>query len=271
MNLAQIRDGQHDALSVVDQASEPIVAFYLTQETDLPAKFQGEYRIETIEVLCSSGKLVAKPALRVTFSHDKSVEEPVGLLGFGSDPLCHVLLPADVVGSVHCRVYAQLNSGPEVWLVDDSSTHGTRIQDEENSRNNLSTIVHGRRQAVQGLRSLAIGPYRFQVRSPIKIAEIRRREHWFKLNKPLPVTLSMLARQLDGLQWHWLRMERVGRGGNAEVYKYMERHTALFIAVKVEETRDKGHEALVLKEINLMKTLRHVSCCDRSSISTYYV
>ena len=271
MHLARMRDGKHSAWPVPDHASEPVVAFYIAQETDLPAKFQGEYRTEIIEIHCSSGRSVAKPALRVTFSHDKSVEEPVGLLGIGSDPRCHVQLPADVASSVHCRVYAQLNSGPGVWLVDDSSAQGTRIQDDDNARNKLSTIVHGRRQAVQGLRSLAIGPYKFVIQSPFSNTEIRRREDWFKLNKPLPVTSSMLARQLDGLQWKWLKLERVGEGGNAHVYKYMERSTALFIAVKEEWTRDDAHEAQVLKEINFMKTLRHVSCCDRLRIFTYYV
>ena len=100
------------ALPAPDEPPEPVVAFYLTQETDLAAKFQGEHQIVTIGVHSSSGP-VEKPALRVTFSHDKSVEELVGLLGFGSGDQCQVLLPATIVGPVHCRVFAQLNSGPQ--------------------------------------------------------------------------------------------------------------------------------------------------------------
>ena len=34
------------------------------------------------------------------------------------------------------QFFAQLNSGPQVWLVDDTSTQGTQVQDDETSRNN---------------------------------------------------------------------------------------------------------------------------------------
>ena len=259
MHSARIRDKDNGDLRVRDQTSEPVVACYLFQETDLPAKFQGEFPIVTIGTLDSSGKAIAKPALRVTFAHDQSIEEPVGLLGFGSDSRCHVLLPPSVVSSVHCRVFAQLNSGPQVWIVDDTSTQGTGIQDDDTSRDNSSNVVLGRRQAARGLRSLTLGPYRFQIRPPTSNAEIKRRNDWFNLHKPIPVTLPMLARQLGGVQWKWLRREYVAEGANGKVYKYMEANTALMIAMKEEETRDQWHKAQVLKEINLMKTLRHVS------------
>lgn len=257
-----MNDKKYGTLPFSDQASEPVVAFYLTQETNLPVEFLDEYQKVTIELPCSSGRPVEKSALRVTFSNAQSVEGPVGLLGFGSDLRCHVKLPADVASPVHCRVYAQLNSGPGVWVVDDSSTQGTRIQDDDNSRNKRSMVVHGRRQAVQGLHFLTIGPYIFQIRPPINNIEIQRRENWFRLNKPIPVTLSMLTRQLCGTQWDWARLERVGKGGNAGVYRYMEKSTALVIAVKEEQVSDSEHKAMVLKEIQFMKTLQHVGRCD---------
>lgn len=253
-------DKEYGALPVPDQASEPVVAFYLTQETDLPTRFQGEYQTVTFPVLSPAGRLVEKPALRVTFPYNKSVKEPAGLLGFGSDTRCHVLLPADVASPVHCRVYAQLNSGPRTWLVEDSSAQGTQIQDDDTSDDGSGKVVHGRRQAAQGLPSLTVGPYRFKFRLPISNEEIRRREEWFSLNKPVPVTSSMLDRQLGGLRSSWHRLERVGEGGNAKVYKYMERNTALLIAVKEEETSDVKHKEQVLKEVSFMKRLRHVSC-----------
>lgn len=254
------------ALLAPDQASEPVVAFYLTQETDLAAKFQGEHQIVTIRVLNSSGRPVEKPALRVTFSHDKSVEEPVGLLAFGSDRRCHVLLPAEEINSVRCKVYAQLNSGPQVWLVDDISEKGTHIQYDDNSRNKPSNVVLRRRQAAQGECSLTIGPFKFKVRPPISDREIRRRDDWFKLNKPIPVTSSMLTRQARGIQWDWLRMEGVGKGGYGEVYKCMETNTALCIAVKEVEIESEECKKMVMKEINFMRTLRHVSLCYRPMI-----
>ncbi|KAF6226099.1 hypothetical protein HO133_008964 [Letharia lupina] len=253
---------QGGVLSVPDQASEPIVAFYLTQETDLPVKFQGEYQVVTIKIPGSSGQPVQKPALRVTFAHDQSIEELVGLVGFGSDPRCHLLLPADVVDPVHCRVYAQLNSGPQVWLVDDSSTQGTQVEEDQDPRHKSIKTVHGRRQAVQGLHAVRIGPYLFKIRAPVSNTEVRRREDWFRLNKPIPVTRKMLDRQLDGLAYDWLRMDRVGSGAFGNVYRYMERNTALFIAIKEERTRSKEHKAMVMQEIKFMKSLRHPFLVD---------
>lgn len=264
-----MRDQKHGgAMLLPNQTSEPIVAFYLTQETDLPAKFQGEHQVVTINITASSGRVVRKPALRVVFSHDRSIEEPVGLVGFGSDPLCHVLLPADVVTSVHCRIYAQLNSGPRVWLVDDSSPQGTQVKDDETSREELKKTVHGRRQAAQGLSAIRIGPYLFHIREPISNAEIQRREDWFRLNQPVPVTRSMLDRQLGGLQCDWIRMDRVGKGGNGQVYRYMEKRTALFVAIKEEKLKHSGTQLQIKKEVRYMESLRHVSSTDRSTMST---
>lgn len=260
MYPAQMSAKKDNALPAQDQASEAVVAFYLTQETDLPAIFQGKHQIVSIGI---TGRPVETPALRVTFSHDSSVEEPVGLLGFGSGHKCHVRLPANIVHPVHCKVFAQLNSGPQVWLVEDSSPQGTHIQYDDNSGEKQSKFVHGRCHAAQGESLLAIGPYRFRIRPPISVTEIRQREDWFKHNKPIPVTRSMLDRQAGHLQWEWLKMECVGQGGFGKVFKYMEANTALSIAIKHVETEDEEQKKMALKEIDIMKTLRHVSLCHR--------
>ena len=256
------------ALPVPDRVSEPIVAFYLTQETDLPAKFQGNYQVVAIKIPDSLGRLVKKPALRVTFYRDQSIEELVELVRFGCDPRCHVLLPADFVSPMHCRIYAQLNSGPRVWLVDDSSTQGTQVQDDETAHDKLIKTVHGRRQASLGLRAIRIGPYTFQIRAPVSHTEVRRREDWFRLNKSIPVTRSMLDRQLDGHKYDWLRMNRVGKGGNGQVYMYMEKCTALCVAIKEEELQNPGIQLRVKKEVKYMETLHHVSSTGRLTTST---
>lgn len=262
-------DQKHSgALLLPNQTSEPVVAFYLTQGTDLPVKFQGQHQVVTINIPTSSGRPVKKPALRVTFSHNQSIEELVGLVAFGSDLRCHVLLPVDVVASVHCRIYAQLNSGPQVWLVDDDSTHGTQVEDDETLRDQTIKTVHGRRQAARGLSSIKIGPYSFQIRLPVSITEVKRREDWFRLNKPIPVTRLMLDRQLEGRQYDWLRMNRVGKGGNGLVYRYMEKRTALYVAIKEEGLEDTEVQRKVRKEVNYMETLRHVSFTDRSTTYT---
>lgn len=254
------------ALTVPDQSLEPVVAFYLTQETNLPARFQGEHRVVTINGTDSSGKLKSKPALRVTFSQDQSIKDLVGLVVFGSDPRCHIVLPTDVASSVHCTIHAQLNSGPQVWLVDDSSAQGTAFTDDETPRVARVKVVRGRRQAAKGLHAIGIGPYKFIIHAPADKAEVRRREDWFRLNKPIPVTGSMLDRQLGGRAYDWTKMNLIGEGGNGKVFRYMEKNTALLVAIKEQEPRTETAKAAVMREINFMKTLRHVSCCHGPKI-----
>lgn len=256
------------ALNLPDQVFEPIVAFYIIQETDLPTIFQGGYQVVTVKISNSPGEPVKKPALRVTFSHDQSIEDLVGLVAFGSDPRCHVLLPADVVCSVHCKIFAQLNSGPGVCVVDDSSTEGTPVKDDNISRNERTKIVHGRRQAAKGLHAIRVGPYLFNIRAPVDKTEVRRREDWFRFNKPIPVTRSMLDRQRGEFQYDWARMDRLGKGGCGEVYRYMENRTALYVAIKEEKLKRPGIELRVKKEVNYMEALHHVSSIDRSMTPT---
>ena len=247
------------ALPVPDQSLEPAVAFYLTQQTNLQARFQGQHQVVTVHITDSWGKLESKPALRVTFSPDQSIKELAGLIVFGSDPRCHVVLPADNASPVHCTVYAQLNSGPQHWLVRDSSTQGTAVKDDDSSQDAPAKIVHGRRQAVKGLSSICIGYYSFKFHAPVDNAEVRRREDWFHLNKPIPVTRSILDGQLRGLDPEWIQMNLIGEGGGGKVFKYIERNTALLVAIKEQQVRTEAQKAVVMKEINFMKTLRHVS------------
>ena len=249
------------ALSVLDQSLEPVVSFYLTQEKGLPVSFQGEHKVVTVKITGPSGKLESKPALRVTFPHDQSIEGPVGLVALGSDPRCHVALPTNAASPVHCRIYAQLNSSPQVWLINDTSAQGTEVKDDEIPRNALAKMVHGRREATKGLRGIEIGPYSFQIHAPLYNTEVRRREEWFQLHRPIPVTNSMLDRQLGGLPRNWARMDLIGKGGYGTVFSYMEKNTALFIAIKEQKIDTKAQKAEIMKEINFMKNLRHVSCC----------
>ena len=246
------------ALPVPDHSLEPVVAFYLTQQTDQPLRFQGQHQVVSVGFTDSWGNLERKPTLRVTFSPNQSIEELASLLVFGSDPGCDVVLPTNIASPVHCRVYAQLNSGPQVWLVEDSSTQGTVVKDDESPQDGQAEVVHGRRQTVKGSSYICIGYYLFQIHTPVDIGEVRRRETWFHLHKPIPVTRSMLDRQLGALDPDWMQMNLIGEGGNGKVFRYMERNTGLLIAVKQQQVQTDMHKAVVMKEINFMKTLRHV-------------
>lgn len=250
------------ALPMPDHSLEPVVAFYLTQQTNLPLRFQGQHQVVTVGLTDAWGNLENKPTLRVTFSPDQPIKELARLLVFGSDPGCDVALPTNAASPVHCSVYAQLNSGPQAWLVEDSSTQGTVLKDDESPQDGEVKVVHGRRQTVKGSSYICIGYYLFQIHTPVDIGELRRRESWFHLHKPIPVTKSMLDRQLGGLEPDWMQMDLIGEGGNGKVFRYMERNTALLIAVKVQQVQTELHKAVIMKEIDFMKTLRHPYLVD---------
>ena len=257
-----------------ERAPESIVAFYITQESGLPSKIQGlGQTVVAINVRDPSGSPMQKPALKVTFPPKQSVDEPVGLVAFGSDHRCHFVLPANDASEVHCKVWAQLNSGPDVWIIEDSSTHGTQVTDEENLHSGKTKIIHGRRQASKGLQTITIHCSKFYFRPPISNVELRERKDWFRCNPPIPVTKAMLDRQVCNNGYDLCRMDLgpVGEGGNAKVYRYMEKNTALFIAIKEEQTKSKEHKAMILKEINFMKSLHHVRCRHRLMTFTNFV
>lgn len=253
------------ALTGLGRAPESIVAFYITQDAGPPSSIQGlGQTVGVINVRGPSGSPLQKPALKVTFPFEQSIEQPVGLVAFGWDRRCHFVLSAGDASEVHCKVWAQLNSGPDVWIIEDGSTHGTRVKDEESLQNGKIKIVHGRRQASKGLQSITIGSYIFSFRAPISDVELRQREDWFRHNPPIPVTSAMFDQQVGDDGYDLCRMDSspIGEGGNAKVYRYMEKNTALFIAIKQEQTRTKEHKALVMKEISLMKSLRHPFLVD---------
>ena len=262
--MSEKRNGS--ALPEPQRPPESIVVFYVTQDAGRPAIIQGlGHAVTAIDVLGPSGPPIQQNALKVTFPSTKTIENPVGLVAFGSDPRCHFLLRASDACKVHCKVWAQLNSGPDVWIIEDSSTLGTQVQDHENPCNGIVKTVHGRRQASKGLQSIRIGSSTFSFHAPISNVELQGREGWFRHNPPVPVTKSMLDRQVGEDAYDLCRMDLkpIGEGGNAKVYRYMEKNTALLIAIKEEETQTEKHKRLVMKEINLMKMLRHVSLRHR--------
>ena len=90
---------------------DAVVALYLTNETG-PACEIGGYGISSFRALNTDGMLVEKRGLKVTFGRNASVKHPHHLLTFGSDQRCNVVLKTSEASPVHCKVYAQLNSGP---------------------------------------------------------------------------------------------------------------------------------------------------------------
>lgn len=131
-------------------APESIVAFYITQEEGFPSSIQGlGQTVVVIDVRGPSGSPMQKHALKVTFPIKQSIEQPVGLVAFGSDHRCHFVLPASDASEVHCKVWAQLNSGPDVWIIEDSSTHAVvkHPKDYSPSPSDLLPSVSGHQSA----------------------------------------------------------------------------------------------------------------------------
>ena len=240
--------------------SNALVALYLTQETGLPCITKG-YEITSFETQNSAGARVQRGALRVTYDKGTSIKRPVHLLTIGSDEQqCNVILnKAKEASPIHCKIYAQLNSGPDVWVMEDNSVHGTVYVDEESRRTLIpKTVVRGR-VAARGLCRIQIGHNIFDLWSPSDGHEKLQREHWFSRLDPILVTQEILQGQLCGATPAFCRVCPIGDGGMADVFQYMEKTTGLMVAVKEEKVEEREADERVQKEIAYMQNLRHVS------------
>lgn len=247
--------------------SNTLVALYLTEETGLPCSAK-DYVINTLEVEDSTGNRVKRPALRVTFDPGTSTKQPCHLLTFGSDDqLCNIILTATEASPIHCRIYAQLNSGPDIWVIENASTNGIEYLDKESLRTGKSKNIDRGKVAVQGLRRIQIGRCVFTFRSPSDNQEKNRLERYFRYLDPVPVTELMIQEQLRGVPPNFLPLEMIGHGGMGDVFRYIETTTGLMIAIKEEKVKTKQADERVQKEIGYMQSLKHVSCmfCFHSS------
>lgn len=242
-----------------DDLSGPLVAFYLTEETGMPCNTKG-YEMSLFKAPDSAGTLVERRALRVTFERKSSIREQCRLLTFGShDQSCNVILKATEASPIHCKVYAQLNSGPNVWVIEDSSSDGTEYLDDESLRNGIPKKAVRRRVAAYGLCRIKIGRNIFSFWPPSDDHETSRRERWFQDHDPMLVTQNHLCEQLRGAVEKYCPICPVGHGGMGDVFKYMEMTTGLMIAVKEEAIKLEGADERIQKEIAYMQSLRHVS------------
>ena len=209
-------------------------------------------------------------AFKITCAQDALLDEPVRILSIGSDPnRCGLVLDARHTDPVHCRIYAQLNSGFDVWIIKDDSTAGTlyrRLKDEKDRENiddteelHTEELVRKDRKAVEGLRYLRIGPYEFHCRLSKDKEEIAERERWFRRHEPLPVTSRILITQLAGKRMDVQERKSIGEGGFGEVFKSMEMNTGLLVAVKKQKVGSDRGVKNIRREIRSMEDLHHVS------------
>ena len=238
---------------------DELVAFHLTEDTGLPCNAK-DYAITMLHAIDAEGTRVERPALKVTFQPTASIHQQLLLLTFGSDTqCCNVILKATEASPVHCRVYAQLNSGPDLWVIEDTSAQGTEYLDEESRLSGRSKKALGRRVAARNLCRIKIGHNMFTFWPPSDGKEMSRRERWFQDLDPIPVTEELLREQLLGAKADYRSIGSVGEGGMGNVFQYMELTTGLMIAVKAEAVEDKEADDRIQKEIRYMQSLEHVS------------
>ena len=176
---------------------DAVVALYLTNETG-PACEIGGYGISSFRATNSDGMLAEKEGLRVTFGRNASVKHPHHLLTFGSNQRYNVVLKTSKASPVHYKVYAQLNSSPGFWVIEDTSAHGTEYKDEGSCRAQIFKTLVRRSAATYGLHRIRIGPNNFHLWLPSDEHEKFQRERWFKHLDPILVTEGLLQEQLCG-------------------------------------------------------------------------
>ena len=245
--------------STLHELPDALVALYLTEETGLPCTTK-DYEMSVIKAQDSTGTLLERPALRVTFKKNASIKQQHHLLTFGSDQRhCNIILNANEASPIHCKVYAQLNSGPNVFVIEDNSANGTEYVDEESQCTRISKSVIRGRVAAHGLCRIRIGRNIFGFSLPLDKEEIAQRERWFSGIDPILVTRKVLQEQLRGAALGFCQICPIGKGGMAQVFQHMEKTTGLMIAVKEEKVKGKEADERIQKEIAYMQSLRHVS------------
>lgn len=204
----------------------------------------------------------------ITLPPRASVDLPHCLLTFGSDlQQCDVVLHGEGIRPVHCKVWAQLNSGTRILVVDDKSGAGTRYWNADDINTNRVSKVANRARAVSNLRGIRIASYHFILRYPEKHEEVLELERWSHRHEPIPVTNAMLEYQLGAVQRQLEMVEVVGKGGNGTVRRCMEKRCGLMVAVKQVGFTNTEHQNAVSKEIMFMRSLKHVSHLSTFEIS----
>ena len=236
----------------------------------LPASVVGgEVSTEAREVLVNGNMWDWRKIFLLRLPVSSSTSTPICVATIGSSGHeCNINLQHDEVLPIQCRIYAQLNSGYDCWILENRSDTVVRYSNDETFSDKFHALdpveTFGYKSLSRGqialhhLRGLAIGPFIFKLRMPSDMLKIQT---WFSHNLPCLVSEKMLSEQ-SGIQVFALadfqRIRRIGKGGFGEVAEVMEKKSGLKLALKTQHIRTRGRQIQVEKEICNMKKLRSV-------------
>ena len=157
--MAERVDFRED-VSMQDADAEPITLLYLTllksRQRNRPHSVWKNICVVDFQ---HDDRTRGSKAYKIVITPHVSVANPILVLTIGSDPrLCNMIL-GPKHASVHCKIYAQLNSSWNIWILEDCSQIGTIIY---NAATNSDGFRLSRGSiAVHGLQKITIGPYSF--------------------------------------------------------------------------------------------------------------
>jgi len=170
-----------------DVQPKPLTLFYLVNETNLSTSARG-YDTKRLDSPSQGKSTKHVEALVINFNAETPRDQPLLLLTFGSGPECNIILHSGNIQPVHCRLWAQSNSGRNVFVLSDNSTAGTMYVDSATYARQTPKLVTGRPKAVTDLQMLQIGPYVFSLRYPRNDIYSKELDDYFSINERLPVT-----------------------------------------------------------------------------------
>ena len=253
-----MKDVQESENADVDTLGD-LVLFRLANESNLPC-LSSKFLMESHDIPGPGRLKSKKEAFNITLNPHVPVDQPVRLLTFGTDPQqCNILLSAEYICPIHCTVWAQLNSGPHVFVITSHSAPAVQYWDVNAvTTRTIETVVTGCWRATKNLLGLKIGPYSFSIHYPRDDAESRRLECWFREKEWVPVTKDMYDQQIGDRTPDWQMVGAVGEGANGQVIKKMEKHTGLVLAFKELQIKSAWQKQIAGQEIGLMSALKHV-------------
>lgn len=220
----------------MDSTTEPIVAFYIIHDTsrglECPPVKSYVHCKASIDWTPAPTEPNA-PSWKNTFETSWTVQKPARLITFGNDSRCTMILGGADVSPLHCKIYAQLNSGPSMLVIEDCSVSGTLFIDDTTVREGIPKRLNQDRQSTESLRTIIIGGYKFRIVRPWLEAEKAKVRRWFVEHEPDPVTEAMLALQLRKKPAVYNGNGQIGQGGAGKVYRFVEKNTGLLFAVNI--------------------------------------